>query len=300
MTSYRALWVAADLLIQEPGQFRLVSLHEHVANFEVDGWSSLLMIGDPFVHRGPSSLAVSHEGFIELRRILQSCSTGLFAYGELNLSDGIQKFRIGFGDLVLDFSVPQGLHWNPCTLRMSREFITNCLREQAPICDSFGLLGIESDNDLFLSTFARSVPSVITAIALEDDELLHTSCRSIIGLGTGATPTGDDLIHGAMVTYHYSMRAQGRPPPRFTLSPNLVSMTTPLGRHMLTTGVQGLTCQPVRNYLISLFTGTINSETILELGSIGASTGWDVAIATLLMLDELLRHQSRKRREMIF
>lgn len=297
MTRTKAKWVAQDLLRQEPARIRLLSLHEHVANFVIEDQTHLLMISDPSVYPGPSAIGLSYEAYGELSQTLSSNQTGQMEDGQVKVQRGTGEFTISYGDYVRDFSIPSDLDWKRETVRASTRLATDFIvQSQRSISTSLLLSanraskkGICDDfhETFFLTAFREHVPALVRAIIQGDKESFWNAVSKLVGLGQGSTPSGDDLIHGALVAYQYARIAQGQPYEVPFMPPELIEQTTMLGRHMLIMGSRGLTPEPIRGFLSSLLRGQVNEVVISKLGDIGASTGWDIATAALLMLIQL-------------
>lgn len=286
----QANWVAADLLEKEPASLELLSIHEHVANFAAEGWPHLLIVGDDQVYPGPCSVALSTQDFGALRQHLKTNPRGLFADGRVSFPDTAPGFVVNFNHGVLDFSVPDGLSWDPVRLRPALEFVRASLKEYAQVSWCVSLLNDEpySDN-VFGREFAEHVPKLVRAITFGQASDFQRAIKALIGLGPGSTPSGDDLIHGVLLMYHYACKAQGVAVQPYDIPPEERQRTTFLGGHMLYLGIRGLTPKPVRDFLTRIFMGTVDTNTIRNLGRIGASTGWDIGIGASLTLSELLR-----------
>ncbi len=283
-----AQWVAADLSDKDSLRVRLHSVHEHVVNFTIEGHSQMLMIAAPKMYRGPSSVGLSYDDLEHLMCALQYGSEGTLEYGELVVGQGPSGVAISLSTSVVDFSVPPCVYLDSSMLGASLQLVTDIFRQQKHM-SSMSLLGAKTDGSLLHKMLKKGLSDLVEATVSGDDSAFNDACRELVGLGYGSTPTGDDLIHGVVLTHHYYRSAHNLLWKPLLIPKNILSTTTAMGQHMLTIGSQGLTLEPVRNYLMSLLGGYIDSKTVYQLFRIGATTGLDIGVAALLSLRELSR-----------
>ncbi|HEX6288909.1 MAG TPA: DUF2877 domain-containing protein [Herpetosiphonaceae bacterium] len=108
------------------------------------------------------------------------------------------------------------------------------------------------------------------------------AARSLIGLGPGATPAGDDLLVGLLLTLHYARHPQAQALRELARS----AYTTRLGRALLHWAADGLAREPTLLLLRDLFTQPAPAwldriETVLHYG---ASSGADTLAGIMIGL----------------
>ncbi len=109
-----------------------------------------------------------------------------------------------------------------------------------------------------------------------------TAARGLIGLGPGATPAGDDLLAGLLLTLHYAQQ------PQVTALREVArqAQTTRLGRSLLRWAADGLAREPTLILLRDLFSRPAPSafsrlQTVLNYG---ATSGADLLAGILIGL----------------
>jgi hypothetical protein len=145
-----------------------------------------------------------------------------------------------------------------------------------------GLLPIVLGNDTAASdqrALARQAAPLIAA--LPDAE----AARGLIGLGPGATPAGDDLIAGLLLTLHYA----GAPQTSALRDVARAAQTTRLGRAMLRWAARGEAREDTLRLLRDLFhqpwpSARPTLETVLHYG---ATSGADIIAGILIGLRAL-------------
>ena len=106
------------------------------------------------------------------------------------------------------------------------------------------------------------------------------AARGLIGLGPGATPAGDDLLAGLLLTLHYAQR----PEAAALRDVARAAQTTRLGRALLDWAADGLAREPTLLLLRDLFSRPAafsHLETVLHYG---ATSGADLLAGILIGL----------------
>jgi hypothetical protein len=146
------------------------------------------------------------------------------------------------------------------------------------------VLGGIDRSGYFGDRFQTHFPQLVASLQHADGPGFARSCQQLIGLGPGSSPTGDDLIHGALIAHHYFRKAMRNPVIIPPFPQEFRRQTTPVGAHMLEMGREGLTPEPVRQYVLALLDGSFVEPTLEKLGHMGASSGYDMAVGAYLML----------------
>ncbi|MEW6522277.1 MAG: DUF2877 domain-containing protein [Bacillota bacterium] len=149
------------------------------------------------------------------------------------------------------------------------------------------LLGSNDTQGYFGEQIKTYFPQLTHALLRSDRMGFQACCGMLAGLGDGSTPTGDDLIHGALIALHYYRRSKNCKYRAMPYPEDIKQRTTPLGAHMLEMGQRGLTPEPVRDYVLSLLRGRPCNQALQKLSRMGGSTGHNIAVGAFLMLAKL-------------
>lgn len=288
-----ASWAAADLkLYSGCYSLKLLSIHDHVASFQVTGWPHLFFIGDLQLARGPASVGLTPGDFNFFKGLLKQNSTG-------KIEDSRVIFNSPEAIMIIDRRGGEEKSFAPvsCFNENKRELVNvlnyyeNSLKQPVLPTPSAVLLDRPGGEDFCRKAIADNFPAIIKALINQNKQELIKYCRNICGMGHGLTPTGDDLIHAAFVVANLSGR-KGR---EFmsSLRPEvevLSAQTGLFGRHMIEIGRQGLTPEPFLKYLEALSRGFKASEIINDMVSIGSTTGFDLAIGMTVTAKECISY----------
>jgi hypothetical protein len=150
------------------------------------------------------------------------------------------------------------------------------------------LLGADTGGDPLAAPIADAFPALVRALVAGDEPGLVDASRRLAGVGYGSTPTGDDLMHGALVAAHYLPRHGLDWRPFCRLPRELSRFTTRLGAHMIDIGCRGLTPEPTRSFLLDLLGGRSVSASLRALDAMGADSGRAVAVGAALTVAALV------------
>ncbi len=278
---FSAAWSAADL---EPYSgcyaLKLLSLHDHVANFQVTGWSHLLFIGDQELTAGPASIGLATEDFKDFRNHLLQRKSGRF-------EDGRAIFNLAKNRIIIDrrggvtktFAPVFNFSETSSELVKTLDYYEESLKDMDLPTPAATLLASPGGEDYYRSAITANFPAIIKALIDQNKQELIKYCRNICGMGHGLTPTGDDLIHAAFVVAN--LCSQKSRMFMDSLRPDveaLSAQTGLFGRHMLEIGRRGLTPEPFGGYLEALKLGIREARIINNMTKIGSTTGFDLAI----------------------
>lgn len=289
-TDCEVMWWARDLAAyKRPRKITVLSVHDQVINLRVEGWRHLLMVAAPVTWRGPSTIGLTREGFRNFGRVLHPGMEGSFDRGTVWISANHEvSICLGAGK---DISFAPGVLPAAGTAAIRSVLPEVKASLLAAGCDisSSVLIGGSSGEGFFRERIRASFPRLLSSLATGDRAGFNSACADLVGLGRGSTPSGDDLVCGALLTYRYFTQNRGErwQPPR--IPPEAVAGTTLLGAHMLEMGRRGLAPEPVRDFLISLVQGESNAGILSRITMLGASTGFDIAHAVLATLEHLCK-----------
>ncbi|MEW5784581.1 MAG: DUF2877 domain-containing protein [Bacillota bacterium] len=289
MRPVEALWYAADLDgYRFDAVLRVLSVHEQVINIEVSGWPHLLMLAAPTLPRGPAVVGLPAAAYKSCRAKLPPGAAGRFSPGAICWPGTGEAPAINWrGRPVLSFTPPGGpagrVQDIKSTLRRYRQLL-----DRAGF-DSAGAVLLErpGGEPYFRQAIQSAYPILVHSLLDNNEQEFNEACRKLIGLGRGATPTGDDLIYGSLTAYHFYRRVSGDAwaGPRY--ADGVLQHTSPLGRHLLEMGRKGLTPEPLRDFLNSILRGSYKEELLEKLTQIGSTTGFDITIAVLSLLNRI-------------
>jgi hypothetical protein len=282
-----ARWAAQDLFDRGgPARLRVISLHDRALNLQVDEWGHMLILAGPDLYRGPSSAGLDAADFRALKARLSPGDIGCFEDERIEF-DGDAAFGISLSPAKrVSFSVPSKVELDGASFTASVE------GEIAEAADSHlcsCLFGGGGGEDPFRETIRTQFPRLLRSLSCGNQAEFEDSCSSLVGLGHGSTPTGDDLIHGALIALHYMKRASGMDQPIPRMPPEAGGRTTLLGAHMLEMGMRGLTPQPAREFALDLLAGKAIGPSLAGLCRMGADSGPSIAAGLYLMVVECLK-----------
>ena len=286
MESLQATWAARDLVDRGgPVRLRVVSRHNHVINLQADEWKHMVMLADPEVYKGPASAGLDMLDFRALQSCVKPGDAACFREGEIEFygSFGI-RVSLNAAERV-SFSVPPNVKYDAAAIGAAS--VRDSMAElAAPHLCSCLLKDGGFPADPFAETLTREFPRLLRSLADGTQNEFIDAASAIVGLGYGSTPTGDDLIHGALVALHYLKRITHKNLTIPSLPRSICAKTTLLGAHMLETGILGLTSEPVRNFALNLLAGNPIEPTFADLRRMGSDSGCTSAVGFYLMVLE--------------
>lgn len=290
--AFRAIapaWVAADLAGRPgPSDAGVASVHAAVVNLTVAAWPHLLMVAGPSVYRGPSSVGLTEAEFAEVRSWLTAGADVRYAPGALALTLRGTSLQVSLEGPAASFAPPPAFDVVPAVCRAGLPAALEALRAAGPDDLSSTLLGCGPLDDPFAAPIADAFPALVRALVAGDEPGQVEVVRRLAGVGYGSTPTGDDLIHGALVAAHYLIRSVPSRRLLRHLPPGVARTTTPLGSHMIEIGTRGLTPDPVRGFLLDVLGGRSVDAALRALDRMGADSGRAVAVGAILTITALL------------
>lgn len=287
-----AKWQALDL-DSDQGRHTLspLSIHQHVVNFQVDGGPHLLFVADQDLSKGPATIGLTNESFRLFSRQVEQIAAGWYDHHQLFIETESVK-------LVIDRCTGEKISFAPVFFNALNDnaslTVLNCYEKLLKSNDiptpAAVLLNCNGGEDYYRQAIAQSFSSIINALIYQKRQELIKYCRNICGMGHGLTPSGDDLIHGALIAFS----ACGKPGKDFFRlvqleMKELSALTGLFGWHMIDTGCRGLTAEPLIRYLEAINSGVYEPAILAEVLKIGSRTGYDLAIAVTATLSALLK-----------
>lgn len=166
--------------------------------------------------------------------------------------------------------------WDVKTVRGSLERLRNAARGRLP-AEGFG----------FLIDPGREVPAPVQALSrwLAEQSGSPDGAAGLIGLGPGLTPSGDDLIGGALCALHAAGRG--------TVATRLAAWALPLARDgtnrisyaHLACAAEGECAEAVNDAIVAILAG--GTVDLTRIDSIGHTSGWDALAGAVVALDAI-------------
>jgi hypothetical protein len=291
----QAIWAASDLDEHtSPAEVKLLSVHDNVVNLQVEGWKHLLFIAGPNLEAGPAAVSLSGPDFIFFKDCIVKAVSVQYQYGLLSINTTIgqnciskslkiswqkisrKSFALSFIGEPKRFTVKKALHDYRCLLAKVKS-----------VGSAGVLLGLPGGEDYFRDQIIEYFPSLVEALLQNNRNKFRLCAGNLIGLGRGLTPTGDDLLHGLLITYRCTENRDGLREPVKNDLDILADNTNLFGRHMIETGLRGLTPEIFNNFLMSIVEGKAEQSLVNRIGSIGSSSGFDIAIAIMFSLNKV-------------
>ena len=139
-----------------------------------------------------------------------------------------------------------------------------------------------------------SLKKLLTGIKCYNYKMISETTNHLIGFGPGLTPAADDFLLGLIASIYYIGHYFGNQFESLKKITNamisgLAGRTTLISETMLKNGIQARFCEPLKELMVALISGTFVDEKCLALINIGGTSGSDCAAGIvwggLLMLD---------------
>lgn len=284
MTNLCSTWYAADLeLYNNEYKVSLLSAHKEVINFCVESWPHLLMVVKSGFERGPGTFGLDHELFFELHAKAECATEICFNKQALTLYSEYSSYSINWrGGKRFSFAPVKIINLEHNKALSAIKQCRYALEKIDLNTPSAVLLGMNGGADYFRTEIAAFYPKIIISLLTGNEQEFINSCRKIIGMGHGSSPSGDDLICGALFAYHHFVADQS-----FIDNISLdlkaeAKRTNIIGEHMIGIGLSGFTPDVFKELMISITTGNIEPNLLKRAFKIGSSTGIDILIALIV------------------
>ena len=279
-----ALGSAARRVLAERGEGRVLAAFERA--FYLQGQGGLICLGPVSMAAGPLNLLCAAWPPGDLAPGMLARLSGT----EIRLASGTVFSLTG----AIDWRPPQPPEWHAADLRHGLAALARTAARRAPP-DGLGRLipaladgGRRAAADDTASPLLRRAAAGASALAewLAGDAGAPppARARALIGLGPGLTPSGDDLIAGALI----ALRALSRPDAAERLSawalPLAATRTGAISRAHLAAAAAGEGAEPLHRVLAALCAA---AEAGLEheldaIAGIGHCSGWDALAGVAL------------------
>jgi hypothetical protein len=254
-------------------------------SFHLRGGADYVCIGDLSIGRGPLNAIVDPAGWAWMVGHLPSVGA------EARISYGIIECdRIALITAAASSWLPPPWPCKPerATLTVALDNLERLAREMAPVegIARLTLLGATGLPGSALGRVAR--PRIARLRDWVGARLIRSTCEpaplDLVGLGPGLTPSGDDLLCGALV----ALNAIGQ----VALARDLYAgigagarfATSPLSAACLKAAASGQSSEPLHATIVALLTNQSVIRPLEAMARIGHTSGWDALAGAVLVL----------------
>jgi Protein of unknown function (DUF2877) len=248
-------------------------------HLEADG--DFLCLGDPSIGRGPLNAIVSGDAWAALGRMVPPVGSSVL----------IDRRSIRIAGAAIDRTGAALWHPAPWPTAPSPRRMAEAVDELAQLC----ITGAPEDGLARVVLVRAAGPgSALARVARSRVDRLRAwldGCGAappidLLGLGPGLTPSGDDVLCGALV----ALRAVGRSGAADRLAATVAvaapTATSPLSGAFLRAAAEGLGAEPLHEIIRELLSGRteVLARRLEALGAIGHTSGWDALAGAVLVL----------------
>jgi hypothetical protein len=264
---------------------RIAAVFERSLHLEAYG--DFLCLGDASIGRGPLNAIVSTEAWAGLGRAVPPV-------GSTVLIDR-QRFRLGAA-ATLDATGAMLWRLAPWPLPASRERVAQAVAQLTHLCvarapeDGLARTALvpAARPDSPLARVARPRIEQLRAW-LGHGRLLRAHEPppvELLGVGPGLTPSGDDVLCGALVALHAVGWADASDRLARAIGQAAPAATSPISGAFLRAAAEGLGAEPLHETICGLLSGrsAALARHLEALGNIGHTSGWDALAGSVLVL----------------
>lgn len=135
-------------------------------------------------------------------------------------------------------------------------------------------------------------PPAVAALErwLADQQGVPDGAAGLIGLGPGLTPSGDDLIGGALCALHAARRTGVAARLAAWALPLAKAATNRISQAHLACAAQGESGEAVNDAIVALLEG--NLPNLARVDAVGHTSGWDALAGAVLAMERLSQRES--------
>jgi hypothetical protein len=141
-----------------------------------------------------------------------------------------------------------------------------------------GLLGF-GPTTMWPASAQQAVRTLQQCLCDQSETVPTTVVEQLLGAGPGLTPTGDDVLAGAVLALHTL-----RPATAVSLAHAIrarLHLTHPISAALLSTALRGQCVRSAHEVLAGLISGELEPRTLNQLDQLGATSGWDLLAGML-------------------
>jgi hypothetical protein len=283
VTAEVAYWGShAERFVERHASAVLVAVFARSLHLEADG--DFLCIGDASIGKGPLNATIDAGGWARVARKLPPAGS------EARIEAG----TIEIGGAVL--STAAASMWRPpswpgvirveCLVAVLDDLARRA-HEQAP-ADGLAriVLGPPGEPASALERIARPrVRRMRRWARVRLSRSLHEQAPvDLLGLGPGLTPSGDDLLCGALVALHAIRKVDASRDLAAAIGRAAPSATSPLSRAFLQAAAEGHGYEALHTMILALLENRIFACDLKALSRIGHTSGWDALAGAAIVL----------------
>ena len=278
-----ATWGAhAERFCERHTSARVVAMFAR--SFHMAAGADFVCVGDRSIGRGPLNAIVDPAGWAWVAGHLPAGS-------EVRIGDGMMECdRIALVTAVASSWLPPPWprHLVGETLSVALDDLERLAREKAPV-EGLARVALSGAADLSATVLARLAgPRIARLRDWVGARLIGAMHKPVpldlVGLGPGLTPSGDDLLCGALVALH----AIGQ----VALARDLYAVigeaarfaTSPLSAACLKAAAEGQSAESLHEAIVALLAHQSVAGPLEAVAQIGHTSGWDALAGAVLVL----------------
>jgi hypothetical protein len=275
----------AQRFVQRHASAVLVAVFARSLHLEADG--DFLCIGDASIGKGPLNATIDAAGWARVARELPPAGSAV----------RIDARTIAIGGAVVSTAATS--MWRPPSwpraagverVAAALDDFARSAHEQAP-ADGLARIVLEStgEPDTALERIARPRVRRLRqwASARLSGSAHEQAPVDLLGLGPGLTPSGDDLLCGALLALHAIDRVDTSRDLHAAIAHAAPSATSPLSNAFLRAAAEGQGFETLHTMIIALLEYRPFAHDLEVLGRIGHTSGWDALAGTAIVLQAL-------------
>ncbi len=154
----------------------------------------------------------------------------------------------------------------------------------APAASFVHALSAVQPNDPLASRARHGVAKLRAAVADPSAGTCEAAVKGLLGLGHGLTPSGDDVLSGALIMLHALGRTETAAALGTTIRTHMRTLTSPLSCAFLRAACDGEPSAAMQQTIGALLAGAAPSDVIAPVRSIGHTSGFDLLVGVLVVL----------------
>ena len=283
-----------DILTSKTVNGIVHSVFDHACNIQLEE-NNLITLISPKLPNYPASIKLD---ILEDRSL---CSLGF----KTGMKAAVNKDEIKIPDINITILLTDTNVWDSSPLflppAIPKEILYEDLEKIWKLTLKYGTMeGVASvlDKDekynYCVNFIIDSLKKLPTGIRCYNYKMISEITHHLIGLGPGLTPAADDFLLGLIASIYYIGHYFGNQFEILKKMTNamisgLAGRTTLISETMLKNGIQARFCEPLKELMVALISGTFIDQKCLALLNIGGTSGSDCAAGIvwggLLMFD---------------
>ena len=279
-----SIWGAhAQRFCERHARARVVAVFARSFHLEADG--DFICIGDTSIGSGPLNAIVDLAGWAWVARHLPPVGAAV------QIGDGaMQCDRITLITAAASSWLPPPWPGNAerIALTFALQGLARLASEKAPL-DGIARVAWTGPASLPVSALERVARARIVRVrewlgARLERPLREPAPLDLLGLGSGLTPSGDDLLCGALVALHAIGQVEAADDLGAAITAAAGLATSPLSAAFLRAAAEGQSSEPLHEIIIALLENRSIARPLDAVARIGHTSGWDALAGAVLVL----------------